>query len=110
MITISLTFLKNANIIICIGKLLEANQDVFVTLSKIQYEAKIVTNHNPRFQVSFSSRKEHSECDVSQIQAMNKIGKRKKRFPGYFSMESPVQKSMKGSDDESEWMKRSWFD
>ena len=70
--------------------------------SKVQYEATISANHNPRFLVKFPSCKKPTECDVSQIEAMNKIGKRKIRFPGYFSMESPKQKSMKGTDDEGE--------
>jgi hypothetical protein len=52
--------------------------------------------------VKFPSRKKPTECDVSQIEAMDKIGKRKIRFPGYFSMVAPKQKSMKGTDDEGE--------
>lgn len=52
--------------------------------------------------MKFPSRKKPTECDVSQIEAMDKIGKRKIRFPGYFSMVAPKQKSMKGTDDEGE--------
>lgn len=70
--------------------------------SKVQYDATIVANHNPKILVKYQSRRKPMECDVSQIERMNGLRKRKISFPEYFAMQSPGQKSMKVRDDDGE--------